>query len=61
MAKRSARAIAITGGASGIACDVADEGSVEAAILFLLSDEASYVNGQILADDGGFVSAGLTA
>ena len=61
MAKRSARAIAITGGTSGIACDVADEGLVEAAIPFLLSGEASYVNGQILADDGGFVSAGLTA
>ena len=35
MAKKSARAIAITGGTSGIACDVADE--------------------------VGFVSAGLTA
>ena len=61
MAKRSARAIAITGGTSGIACDVADEDSVEAAIPFLLSGEASYVKGQILAADGGFVSAGLTA
>ena len=61
MAEKSAKAIAITGGTSGIACDVADEGSVEAAILFLLSDEASYVNGQILAVDGGFASAGLSA
>ena len=61
MAKRSAKAIAITGGTSGIACDVADEGSVEAAIPFLLSGEANYVNGQIQAADGGFVSAGLSA
>ena len=61
MAKWSARAIAITGGTSGIACDVADEGPVEAAIAFLLSDEASYVNGQILAADGGFVGAGHSA
>ena len=61
MAKRSARAIAITGGTSGIACDVADEGPVKATIPFLISGEASYVKGQILAADGGFVSAGLTA
>ena len=61
MAKRSAKAIAIAGGASGIACDVADEGSVEAAIPFLLSGEASYVKGQIHAADGGFVSVGLSA
>ena len=61
MAEKSAKAIAITGGTSGIACDVADEGSVEAAIPFLLSGEASYVNGQIQAADGGFVSTGLSA
>ncbi len=28
-------------------------------VAFLISDEASYINGQVLAIDGGFVSAGL--
>lgn len=32
---------------------------VASAIAFLISDEASYVNGQILAVDGGFINAGL--
>lgn len=32
---------------------------VASAIAFLISDDASYVNGQILAVDGGFVTAGL--
>ena len=34
---------------------------VASAILFLLSDEASYVNGHVLAVDGGFSSAGIIA
>lgn len=32
---------------------------IASAVAFLLSDDASYVNGHILAVDGGFVTAGL--
>lgn len=32
---------------------------VAKAILFLLSDEASYINGHVLAVDGGFLGAGI--
>jgi meso-butanediol dehydrogenase/(S,S)-butanediol dehydrogenase/diacetyl reductase len=35
------------------------EGEIAAAILFLLSDKASFVTGQILAADGGFEATGI--
>jgi NAD(P)-dependent dehydrogenase (short-subunit alcohol dehydrogenase family) len=34
---------------------------VAAAIAFLLSPEASYINGHTLAVDGGFLSSGIVA
>ena len=34
---------------------------IASAVAFLISDDASYVNGQILAVDGGFIHAGLAA
>jgi NAD(P)-dependent dehydrogenase (short-subunit alcohol dehydrogenase family) len=35
------------------------EGEIAAAIVFLVSDEASYISGQILAADGGFEAVGI--
>ncbi|PND21919.1 MULTISPECIES: SDR family NAD(P)-dependent oxidoreductase [Sinorhizobium] len=34
-------------------------GEIAASAAFLISEEASYINGQVLAVDGGFVNAGL--
>lgn len=35
------------------------EGEIAAAVWLLCSDEASYVNGQMLAVDGGFDASGI--
>jgi NAD(P)-dependent dehydrogenase (short-subunit alcohol dehydrogenase family) len=40
-------------------CRYGQPEEVAAAILFLLSEEASYINGQVIAVDGGFTPAGL--
>ena len=36
-----------------------NEDEIAAAIVFLLSDEASYITGQVLAADGGFEATGI--
>jgi NAD(P)-dependent dehydrogenase (short-subunit alcohol dehydrogenase family) len=32
---------------------------IASAVAFLVSEDASYINGQVLAVDGGFITAGL--
>ena len=38
---------------------MSSEAEIAAVIVFLLSDKASYVTGQVLAADGGFGATGI--